>query len=288
VQLGHLKGSKSPLVAVVDDVAHSIGAVFSNLQSLDDLIDGGPALWQAVEAAVPDLPTVSVSGWAAPLTRPSKVICVGLNYLDHAVEQGLEPPVTPLIFAKFPSSIIGAQDPIAWPANLTTQVDYEAELAVIVGTTLRAVDEKTAARSVFGYTAANDVSARDLQVADGQFVRAKSLDSFLPLGPTVVTPDTFGDPAAKQIATRLNGVIVQDSDTSQLLFGIPTLLSFLSQHMTLCPGDILLTGTPGGVGASRTPPRFMVPGDRVEVEIEGIGVLSNPIADWLADASPTP
>lgn len=288
MQLGHLKGSKSPLVAVVDDVAHSIGAVFSNLQSLDDLIDGGPALWQAVEAAVPDLPTVSVSGWAAPLTRPSKVICVGLNYLDHAVEQGLEPPVTPLIFAKFPSSIIGAQDPIAWPANLTTQVDYEAELAVIVGTTLRAVDEKTAARSVFGYTAANDVSARDLQVADGQFVRAKSLDSFLPLGPTVVTPDTFGDPAAKQIATRLNGVIVQDSDTSQLLFGIPTLLSFLSQHMTLCPGDILLTGTPGGVGASRTPPRFMVPGDRVEVEIEGIGVLSNPIADWLADASPTP
>jgi 2-keto-4-pentenoate hydratase/2-oxohepta-3-ene-1,7-dioic acid hydratase in catechol pathway len=212
----------------------------------------------------------------APL-RPGKVVAIGLNYLDHIRESNLEHPTRPLVFAKFPSSVIGPADPIELDETLTTRVDWEVELAVVVGTRMRRVAEQDALDHVFGYTVANDVSARDVQFSESQWVRAKSFDTFCPLGPVVVTADEIPDPQALRLRTRVNGEVMQDSSTAEMVFGVAELLAFCSRSFTLEPGDVVLTGTPWGCGEFMDPPRSLAPGDVVESEIEGIGVLRNAV-----------
>lgn len=209
----------------------------------------------------------------APL-RPGKIVCVGLNYRDHAEESGQPVPTTPVLFAKLPSSVIGHLDDIVLP-TMSDQVDYEAELAVVIGRRTQKVGVADALDHVLGYTCLNDVSARDLQFADGQWVRAKSLDTFCPIGPHVVPADEIPDPQALAIRCVVNGEVVQDSSTKEMVFGVAELVSFISQGITLEEGDVIATGTPPGVGFARTPPVFLQPGDRVRVEIDGVGVLEN-------------
>jgi 5-carboxymethyl-2-hydroxymuconate isomerase len=212
----------------------------------------------------------------APL-RPGKIVAIGLNYLDHIREAGLEPPPAPLVFAKFPSSVIGPDEAIVIDAALTSRVDWEVELAAVIGSPLRDVTAEAALDGVLGYTVANDVSARDLQFGDGQWTRGKSLDTFCPLGPEIVTADELGDPQRLALLTRVNGETVQDSSTEHMLFGVAELLAHCSRAFTLEPGDIVLTGTPWGCGEFMSPPRHLQPGDVVETEVEGIGVLRNPV-----------
>jgi 2-keto-4-pentenoate hydratase/2-oxohepta-3-ene-1,7-dioic acid hydratase in catechol pathway len=213
--------------------------------------------------------------WAPPVTCPSKILALGLNYQDHAKESKGQVPETPLIFAKFPNSVTGHDDEIRWDTKVTTKVDFEAELAVVIGKKVYDCPEASALEAVFGYTCANDVSARDLQFGDGQWVRGKSLDTFCPLGPWMVTTDEIPDPHSLKIQCRLNGELMQDSHTGLMIFMIPSLISFMSRHFTLIPGDIILTGTPHGVGAFRKPPVYMKDGDEVVVEIERVGRLVN-------------
>jgi 2-keto-4-pentenoate hydratase/2-oxohepta-3-ene-1,7-dioic acid hydratase in catechol pathway len=211
----------------------------------------------------------------APVPNPSKVVAIGLNYRDHAREQGAPIPDRPIIFAKFPTSVIGPGDTITWDPALTQQVDYEAELAVVIGKTARNVREEDAYSVVAGYTCGNDVSARDLQFGDRQWVRGKSLDTFCPLGPVLVTPDEIADPQGLAIRAVLNGEAMQDSSTSEMIFGVRELIAFASRAFTLLPGDVILTGTPHGVGVFRKPPLFLGNGDRIAIEIEKIGRLEN-------------
>lgn len=215
---------------------------------------------------------------APPVTRPSKIIAIGLNYKDHAAESGADLPdlpEAPLIFAKFPNSVTGPDHEITWDKNITQKVDFEAELAVVIGKKAHDCSENEALEAVFGYTCGNDVSARDLQFGDGQWVRGKSLDTFCPIGPWIVTPEDLPDPHALQIQCRLNGRLMQDSHTGLMVFKVPDLIRFFSRHFTLLPGDIIMTGTPHGVGAFREPSVYMKNGDEIIVEIEGIGQLVN-------------
>jgi 2-keto-4-pentenoate hydratase/2-oxohepta-3-ene-1,7-dioic acid hydratase in catechol pathway len=212
---------------------------------------------------------------AAPVTRPSKIIAVGLNYRDHAEESKGRIPQEPLIFAKFPNSLVGPRAEIKWDPAVTRKVDFEAELAVVIGNRVRNCSGTEAEAAVFGYCCANDVSARDLQFGDGQWVRGKSLDTFCPLGPWLVTRDEIPDPHALRIRSRLNGRLMQDSHTGQMIFSVTELVGFLSRHFTLFPGDLILTGTPAGVGTFREPSVYMQDGDKIEVEIEGLGLLVN-------------
>jgi 2-keto-4-pentenoate hydratase/2-oxohepta-3-ene-1,7-dioic acid hydratase in catechol pathway len=210
---------------------------------------------------------------------PGKVVAIGLNYLDHIREAGLQPPERPLVFAKFPSSVIGADVPILLPLDVTQRVDWEVELAVVIGRRARNVATEDALAHVYGYTVANDVSARDLQFADGQWVRAKSLDTFCPLGPVLVTADEIPDPQALRLLCRVNDEVMQDATTDLMVFGVAELISFCSHSFTLEPGDVLLTGTPWGCGEFMDPRRSLVPGDVVECEIGGIGTLRNPVVE---------
>lgn len=210
----------------------------------------------------------------APVPRPGKIVCVGLNYRDHAAEAKMPLPDRPLLFAKYPSSVIGSGDEIRLPAS-STRVDFEAELAVVIGRRARRVSASEALAHVFGYTNANDVSERDFQKHDGQWIRAKSCDTFAPLGPAVVTADEAGGPHALPIRLRLNGQTLQDSNTGQFVFDVPTLIESISETATLEPGDVILTGTPPGVGFARQPPVYLRDGDLVEVAVGDLGVLSN-------------
>lgn len=208
--------------------------------------------------------------------RPGKIICVGLNYRDHASESGLDLPQTPLLFAKWPSSVIGAGDAIKLP-SITDEVDYEAELGVVIGKIARNVSEAEALDCVAGITCLNDVSARDIQRADGQWTRAKSLDTFCPIGPRLAPLDEVGDLDELRIRCILNDQVMQDSTTAELIFKIPQLISYITTGITLEPGDVIATGTPSGVGFARTPPVFLRDGDTVTVEVEGVGRLTNPV-----------
>ncbi len=210
-----------------------------------------------------------------PISRPGKIVCVGLNYRDHAEEQGTELPAAPLLFAKFTTSLIGPGDPIVIP-SVVTRCDYEAELGVVLGATVRNVSKENAFEAVAGYVVANDVSARDLQFADGQWTRGKSPDTFCPVGPLVPAADV-PDPHALGIRAILNGETMQDSSTANLIFGIDEVISYASQTSTLEAGDLILTGTPAGVGVFRDPPRLLQPGDEITIEIEGVGSLTNPV-----------
>jgi 2-keto-4-pentenoate hydratase/2-oxohepta-3-ene-1,7-dioic acid hydratase in catechol pathway len=231
----------------------------------------------ATEAiAFGDPPTFSKSDvvLAAPVPRPGKIICIGLNYRNHAIESGMDIPKSPIIFSKFVTCVAAPGDPILLPVG-SEQVDYEAELAVVIGRRAKNVKLEDAMDHVFGYTNFNDVSARDMQFADGQWQRGKSCDTFAPFGECVVTKDEIADPHSLRIQFRLNGETLQDSNTNELIFDIPAVIEFLSRSMTLEPGDIIATGTPPGVGFARKPPVFLKDGDIAEVEIEGLGVLSN-------------
>jgi 5-carboxymethyl-2-hydroxymuconate isomerase len=211
----------------------------------------------------------------APL-RPGKIVAIGLNYHDHARESGMEVPQRPLIFAKFPNAVAGPLADIEIPDDITS-VDYEGELAVVIGRRGRFIQAERAMEHVFGVTVANDVSARDAQLGDGQWTRGKSLDAFCPLGPWVTSIDEVGDVHDLPITTRVNGEIRQASNTAQMIFKIPDIIAYCSNYFTLDVGDLILTGTPAGVGLGRTPPLFLAAGDVVEVEIGALGVIRNTI-----------
>ncbi len=211
----------------------------------------------------------------APFT-PGKIIGVGRNYADHAKELDNAIPEKPLLFAKWSTSVIASGEPITWHTDMTTQVDYEGELAVIIGKRATKVSEADALNYVFGYAIANDVSARDLQDNDKQWVRAKGLDTFCPFGPVIVSRQDIEDPHALTIVTKLNDDEVQHASTGDMIFKIPQLIAYCSQAFTLEPGDVILTGTPSGVGKAQDPPRFLQDSDVVTISIDGIGELSNP------------
>jgi 2-keto-4-pentenoate hydratase/2-oxohepta-3-ene-1,7-dioic acid hydratase in catechol pathway len=210
-----------------------------------------------------------------PIERPGKIVCVGMNYRAHAEEQGREPPERPILFAKWASALIGPGEAIRLPA-ISQAIDHEAELGVVIGERARAVPVESALEVVRGYVCANDVSARDLQRADRQFTRAKSLDTFCPVGPLVPAADV-PDPQALGIRCLVNGEVRQDSNTADMVFSVAELIAFTSEAITLEPGDLILTGTPGGVGEFRDPPLYLRDGDEVTVEIEGVGTLTNPV-----------
>ena len=211
-----------------------------------------------------------------PFERPGKIVCVGMNYRAHAEEQGRTAPDHPILFAKWPTALIGPGDPIVLPA-ISQSIDHEAELGVVLGARVKGVSVEHALEAVRGYVCANDVSARDLQRADRQFTRAKSLDTFCPVGPVLVPAVEVPDPQALRIRCLVNGEVRQDSSTADMVFSVAELIAFASEAITLEPGDLILTGTPGGVGEFRDPPLYLRDGDEVSVEIEGIGTLTNPV-----------
>ena len=211
-----------------------------------------------------------------PIPQPEKIICVGLNYIDHCKETGMEPPASPVIFSKYANAIIGHNDAIEIPVN-SNEVDFEAELAIVIGKEAKRVTEEEANDYVFGYTIMNDISARDQQFADGQWSRGKTADTFAPVGPVIVTHEEIGDPHKLAISLELNGEVMQDSNTDNLIFTVPQIVSFLSQSMTLKPGDLIATGTPPGVGMGRNPKVWLKDGDTMSIKIEKIGTLSNSV-----------
>jgi 2-keto-4-pentenoate hydratase/2-oxohepta-3-ene-1,7-dioic acid hydratase in catechol pathway len=210
------------------------------------------------------------------ITRPGKIVCVGLNYHDHAEEGGQELPKAPLLFAKWPNTLIGDGEPIVLPEE-SEQVDYEAELGVVIGTTAKHVSERDALDVVQGYICVNDVSARDLQFGDGQWTRGKSPDTFCPVGPRLVPREEIEDPQALAIRCVLNGETMQDSSTSQMIFSVAEIIAYVTRVITLEPGDLIATGTPAGVGVFRDPKVLLQDGDEVSVVIEGLGTLTNPV-----------
>lgn len=247
-------------------------------------LDGEAATGDLLErdafvAAVPSGPSIPLSQvrLLAPIVRPGKIVAIGLNYVDHASEASQTLPSEPLVFAKFSSSIVGPDEPIEFDRGLTDGVDPEAELAVVIGRRIRSVGHADAMSAVAGYTCLNDVSARDLQFADGQWVRGKSLDTFCPIGPWIVTSDELPDPGSLAIRCEVSGESLQDATTADMVFGVAELIVRLSASFTLEPGDVIATGTPPGVGWFRTPRRVLHDGDVVTVEIEGIGRLRNPV-----------
>jgi 2-keto-4-pentenoate hydratase/2-oxohepta-3-ene-1,7-dioic acid hydratase in catechol pathway len=210
------------------------------------------------------------------ISRPGKIVCVGLNYLDHAQEGGMELPKAPLLFAKWPNTLIGDGDAIVLPPE-AKEVDYEAELGVVIGTIAKRVSEADALDHVEGYICLNDVSARDMQFGDGQWARGKSLDTFCPVGPRLVSREEIADPQQLGIRCILNGEAVQDSSTAQMIFSVAEIIAYVSQVITLEPGDLIATGTPAGVGVFRDPKVLLKDGDEVAIEIDGVGTLTNPV-----------
>jgi 2-keto-4-pentenoate hydratase/2-oxohepta-3-ene-1,7-dioic acid hydratase in catechol pathway len=266
-------------LGVVRDERVVPAAELDGPETVDGLLDDNEALDRlraGAERAAGDagVPLVELD-LLAPVPHPPKVVAIGLNYYAHAAEQGVDPPTEPLIFAKFPTSVVGPDAEIRWDPALTDQVDYEAELAVVIGRRCRRVDESAALSYVLGYTCGNDVSARDLQFGDKQWVRGKSLDTFCPLGAVLVTADEIPDPQALTIRCLVNGEVLQEGTTADMIFGVAKLVAFASAAFTLEPGDVIMTGTPPGVGVFRKPQRFLQHGDEVVTEIEGIGRLIN-------------
>jgi 2-keto-4-pentenoate hydratase/2-oxohepta-3-ene-1,7-dioic acid hydratase in catechol pathway len=264
----------------VDDGAFAIGQV----QDGEIHALGGASMLEYIERGrsaerQPGGEVVSLSGARihAPVDRPGKIIAIGLNYADHAEETNADTPEKPIVFAKYPNTVVGPGEAIRIP-SITEEVDYEAELAVVIGRPARNVSESAALDHVFGYMNCNDVSSRDLQFSEGgQWTRSKSIDTFCPLGPYLVTADEVPDPQDLAIRSIVNGEVMQDGTTSNMIFSVAHLISFLSTGMTLMPGDIIATGTPAGVGFVRDPKVFLKPGDEVTIEIEGLGSLTNPV-----------
>lgn len=252
--------------------------------SLLDLIRLGPPVWRQVlklvqSATRPVIP-LNIVRLLAPIPNPTKIIGIGLNYMDHCREQNVNIPDRPLVFSKFPSSIIGPGEPICWEPAQTQEVDFEVELGIVIGKRARNVPAEQVFEHIFGYTIINDVSARDMQSADRQWVRSKSLDTFCPMGPAVVTMDDIPDPQKLKLSCYVNGEVMQNSSTSEMIFGVRELVADLSRFFTLEPGDIIASGTPNGVGVFRTPKVFLKNGDKVVCEVQGIGRLENPVR-WV-------
>lgn len=271
--------------AVVRHVDHyfDINATDSSLpNSVREWIAGGTAMYnKVIEAAKrPGAKMYPVKGasYLAPIPDPQKIICIGLNYSDHAAEQNLQPPKEPVVFSKFVTALTGHGQAVELP-SVSTKVDFEAELVVVLGQGGRMISESSAMSHVAGYMVGHDVSARDWQKEkDGkQWLCGKTFDTFAPCGPEFITADEIKNPHALPIKLRLNGQVMQDSNTNKLIFSIPKLISYISQVFTLTPGDLIFTGTPPGVGDARKPPVYMKPGDIAEVEIEGLGLLRNPM-----------
>ena len=254
------------------------GAGFDSLLSV---IAGGPDAIDRVRRWLKNPPPgqpfdPATTTLLAPLPRPPKIVCIGLNYRDHAAESNLPIPETPTVFAKFHTAVTGHRHPIVLPKN-SAKPDYEAEFAVVIGQGGRHIPEARWRQHVFGYTIANDVSARDFQLATTQWMIGKTFDTFAPIGPAIVTADEIEDPHNLDISLSLSGEVMQRSNTRHLIFGVPKLIAFLSSVFTLEPGDIISTGTPAGVGFARQPPRWLKPGDEVVVRVEGLGELVNPV-----------
>jgi len=255
------------------------------------VLEAGPDAWARLGAVARDIAvsgesraSVSDVELCPPIADPEKIICLGLNYRDHAAESNLPIPPAPMLFAKFRNSLIGPTDPIVLP-TISDAVDYEAELAVVVGRRCRDVAASEALSHLAGLMAFNDVSARDLQHQTTQWLAGKALDTFAPCGPALVFLDEIDDVQDLAVRTRVNGIVVQDGSTADMIFGVAETISFLSRLMTLEPGDIVATGTPAGVGFSRDPKLFLRAGDVVEVEIDGVGTLTNPVAAEAPDPS---
>jgi 2-keto-4-pentenoate hydratase/2-oxohepta-3-ene-1,7-dioic acid hydratase in catechol pathway len=244
------------------------------------LLAQGPAGLQRARAAMEKGASIAPETvrLVAPIPRPEKVICVGLNYADHAKETGTAAPPEPVIFSKFPTAVATHGDPIILP-RLSKEVDYEAELVVVIGIGGRHIAAEKAREHIAGYCCGNDVSARDWQIRKpgGQWLLGKSFDTFAPFGPALVTADEVPDPNNLKIQLRLNDRVMQDSTTAQFIFPVEKLVAYVSGVSTLAPGDVIFTGTPGGVGFTRRPPVYLKPGDVVEVEIERLGILCNPV-----------
>lgn len=267
-----------PGVLLGDEIASVRGAGFEDVLSI---IAGGSAAREKVDLwmqSVPwgDIVKAADVKWRAPLLRPPKIICVGLNYRDHAEESKMEIPSVPTIFCKFPTAVIGPGEKIVLPKN-SAKPDYEGEFACVIGRRGRHVRAAAWKDYVFGYTILNDVSARDVQMATTQWMMGKTFDTFAPFGPTLVTAEEIDDPHALDISTTIGGDTLQHSNTRNLIFKVPELIEHLSSVFTLEPGDIISTGTPAGVGFSKNPPRWLKPGDEVVVRVEGLGELRNPV-----------
>ncbi|HVP21615.1 MAG TPA: fumarylacetoacetate hydrolase family protein [Anaerolineaceae bacterium] len=248
--------------------------------SMLPMIQGGKPLLESVKKRLElggfeSIPLTGVR-LLAPISNPQKIMAIGHNYMDHIREQNAPVPANPMLFAKFPSSIIGTGETICWKSSVTKQVDIEAELGVVIGKRARNVPQDSALEYVFGYTVINDVSARDLQYSDKQWVRGKSLDTFCPTGPVIVTADEIPDPQFLRLGSRINDFVMQDSSTKEMIFSVAYLISYLTQAFTMEPGDLIATGTPNGVGMYRNPQIFLKDGDVITVEVEKIGKLVNP------------
>jgi 2-keto-4-pentenoate hydratase/2-oxohepta-3-ene-1,7-dioic acid hydratase in catechol pathway len=257
------------------DVASTLDVIkrgASGLDAINSLMNGGHAPTGRGQATAYELNSVEF----LPAVYPSKILAIGRNYAEHAAEGGAELPKAPLLFNKLPNALSAHNAPIVLP-TISEQVDFEAELAVIIGRTARRVSEAEAFDYVFGYSLINDVSARDLQFGDGQWTRGKSLDTFAPLGPFITTRDEIEDVQTLKIEGVLNGKVMQSSNTARMIFQVGYLVSYLSQGITLQPGDVIASGTPDGVGIFRKPPVLLKPGDVFEVKIEKVGVLRNPV-----------
>lgn len=259
----------APRLVVIDaDVARLAPASHPDdaLVAIASVANGVPSDWSEIDLEGREL--------LAPVSGAGKIIAVGLNYVDHAVETGFAQPERPLTFAKYSTSLTGPYSDVIVPDHLTQGVDFEVELALVIG---RRCGGETPATldDVAAYTVANDVSARDVQFADAQWTRGKSFDTFTPLGPWLVTADEFGDPAGHRIHASVDGELLQDDDTAEMIFDVPTILAFVSDGVTLEPGDLVLTGTPAGAGGFRTPPRYLQHDQVVDAEVEGIGALRN-------------
>jgi len=270
-RLGVIEGDRIADLTAADPVAWSADLAF--------IPRSGDSALGRMKRTAASAPAVELNRakLLAPVPAPSKIICVGQNYMDHIREQKAEVPTTPILFSKAPSSLVGPGDPVRWPAGLTTQADPEVEVGVVIGRTMKGVPAAQALDFIFGYTVLNDVSARDLQFGDKQWVRGKSLDTFCPVGPVLVTRDEIPDPQNLRLSCSVSGRVWQDSSTKEMIFPIAALLSFICQGITLLPGDLIATGTPHGVGAFQKPPVYLQAGDTMRLEVERIGVLENPV-----------
>ena len=269
-------GSAEPGVIVGSDI---VGLKDAGFPTLLAVIEGGGDARKRIKSWLNGKPSavpLAKARLLAPLPRPPKIICVGLNYRDHAIESKMEIPKVPTIFSKYPTAVIGPGDPIVLP-KLSAKPDYEAEFAFVVGTGGRHIPADRWQDHIFGYTNFHDVSARDYQMATTQWMMGKTFDTFAPMGPAIVTADEIPDPHALDIQMIINGEVLQSSNTSNLIFRIPALIEYLSGVFTLEAGDVVATGTPAGVGFSRNPPRWLRPGDNVVVSISGLGELRNPV-----------
>jgi acylpyruvate hydrolase len=270
-----VEGRVGPAVALQGGGFIGLASGGGDWQDIEEIIEQGSEALRRIEEIVTNhSSTVENARVLAPLSRPGKIMCIGKNYADHCRELGSPLPDRPILFAKYNNALTGPDTEVELPRE-SSKVDYEAELAVVIGSRVKRASPEQALSAVLGYTCANDLTMRDAQKAEGQWVRAKSPDSFCPLGPVIVTADELPDPQNLKISLTLNGQMMQDSNTSEMVFGVAELVSRLSESMTLEPGDLILTGTPPGVGAGREPQVFLQDGDLVAVEIEGLGVLKN-------------